>query len=218
MRWEELIFWKSGEYQVVEEHLADILAAGHLYNPAKHLLFRAMELTPFDQVRVCWLGQDPYPSHHLASGLAFSTLDGSESASIKTIYNELSRDLGVERPSSGNLEGWAKQGVLLWNVYPSCLDGRSLTHRWPEWEILTKEVLVALSSLTKCVFVASGSITHDFCNKYIDGEWASQIIYTSHPSPRGQMNARKRILGSRLFSTINAALTREGLEPIKWGI
>ena len=202
-----LKYFETGEWQVVQERLDDLKVAGILYNPSHKLIFRALEVTPFESVRVVLMGQDPYPNHNLATGLAFSIPSGVVEfpASLKNIFKEYQDDLHYPEPTSGDLSDWAKRGVLLWNAFPTCLVGKAGSHHWIEWEFLTKEIVEKLDVRGDCVFALLGSYARGY-TKYINN---SPIVETSHPSPLG---ANKGFLGSRLFSTINSNLK----EPIDW--
>lgn len=219
MNWKELKYWKSGEFQVVEERLADLTAAGIPFCPAKRNLFRALSLTPLDSVRVVVLGQDPYPDPEFGTGVAFSVSNGSPfPRTLSTIFKEYVDDLHYEMPTSGNLEPWCSRGVLLWNVYPSCEAYKSSSHHWEEWEPLTKEILEYVTGnnrgdkpsavVTAFGSTASRSLAH--CST------GAEKISVSHPSPRGQINAKTPFLGSRVFTHINDCLCKTKQEPINW--
>lgn len=207
--WNGLDFWKSGEWQVVDEALQHLDRQKISWNPGRACLFRAMELTPLEEVKVCFLGQDPYPDSAFATGLAFDV--GSSPVyppSMRTILKELKEDLDI--PHTGNLEGWAKQGVFLWNCIPSCETGSSLSHHWVEWCTLTEEILVTLGT-RNIVFVPVGNFAKHF-RHYIN-ETENEILYVGHPSPRNRSNP---FLGSRIFSRINTALSELGHAPVDW--
>lgn len=210
--WSGLRYFQHGEWDVVDEHLKELDRKGISWCPGRKNLFRAMDLTPMEEVRVCLLGQDPYTSPDLATGLAFDV--GSSPVyppTMRAILKELKDDLDI--PHSGNLDGWARQGVFLWNVVPSGEEGtRTLTHDWEEWEPLTIEICKELSK-RNIVFGVLGSHPKHFA-KYIDVS-KSDIIYVGHPSPAAR-GAAVPFLGSRLFSTINANLEELGHETIDW--
>jgi uracil-DNA glycosylase len=219
--WEDLNYWSTGEWQVVQERLDDLEKAHVSYNPKREDLFRALDLTPFKEVRVCFLGQDPYPNRGDATGLAFSIpLRNNKPDAVKfpatlySIFQEYSRDLSLPTPTGGDLSSWAKQGVLLWNVIPSCKAGSPLSHWWPEWFLLTQEILTNLSEKGGVIFVFFGAKAREFA-KYVDAD-KNSVIHTSHPSPRGSLNSKSPFVGSRIFSTVNGALCQRGLYPINW--
>lgn len=215
-----LDFWKSGEYQVVRENLDDEQKAGFRINPERKSMFKALSLTPMEQVRVAIIGQDPYPQHDLATGLAFSVpkdIAGHRlPPTLRSIFDEYCSDLGYPRPSNGDLSQWAANGVLLWNAIPSCREGCSLSHDWPgrEWDYLTREIVGKLSRQS-IVFAFLGSTARRFVAD-VDDTSGSVVIQTSHPSPRGSLSSRTPFRGSRLFSTINDKLIGLGMKPIDW--
>lgn len=214
----KLNFWQSGEWQVCNERLKDMENAGIQYNPTRKELFRALRLTQPGEVKVCIVGQDPYPDSEFATGLAFSIpeLEGKREVyppTLRAVFNEYCSDLGYSFPSTGNLDGWAAQGVLLWNAIPSCRSGQSLSHDWPEYTLLTREI-VQLLARRGIVFALLGAVARrhlgdiDLSN--------NEVILTSHPSPRGSRFSKTPFEGSRLFSTINDKLNSQGLDPINW--
>lgn len=215
-----LDFWKSGEYQVVRENLDDEEKLGLRCNPPRKDLFKALSMVPQDKVRVAIIGQDPYPQHSFATGLAFSVPAeirvGSWPPTLRCIIDEYCSDLGYPRPSNGDLSKWAKDGVLLWNAIPSCREGCSLSHDWPgrEWDYLTREIVQKLSRQS-IVFAFLGGTARRFVPD-VAADSGSVVIETSHPSPRGSMNSRTPFRGSRLFSTINDKLVGLGMKPIDW--
>lgn len=216
--WPELKFWSSGEWQVAEEKLNDLRRKHTVVNPSINNLFRALDLVKLSEVRVAFLGQDPYPSHDLATGLAFSIPDIIKSfpPTLNCIFDEYESDLHLPRPKSGSLEGWAKQGVLLWNVIPTCTAGHSLSHDWAEWFFLTTEIIEKLKE-KGVVFVFLGTRARAYAS--LVKEASNCItIETSHPSPRASLRSRTTYAfrGSRLFSRINDALNTLGLETIDW--
>src|SRR5262249_45073109 len=119
------------------------------------------------------------------------------------------RDLHFTYPVTTDLTPWARQGVFLWNAIPSCEQWRSMSHDWPEWEELTKEIIERLDE-RGIVFVFLGSVARRF-EPYTSSR--SESICFSHPSPRGSINSNSPFIGSRMFSTINDLL---GSNPIDW--
>jgi uracil-DNA glycosylase len=217
--WSTLDYWQSGEYQAAREKINDEIAKGFRVNPDRRSLFRALSLVPEAKVRVAILGQDPYPQSRFATGVAFSIpsdIPGREfPPTLKTLFREYQDDLRYTCPTHGNLEHWCTQGVLLWNVIPSCREGASLSHDWKgnEWGDLTAEIVRRLSD-RGIVFAFLGAIAKRFL--HLVDLTKNQIIYTSHPSPRGSMHAHNPFLGSRMFSCINDKLNGHGLSPIDW--
>jgi uracil-DNA glycosylase len=129
------------------------------------------------------------------------------------IFKEYTSDLHYPSPSKGDLMPWCKQGVLLWNVIPSCTRGKSLSHRWGEWEYLTKEILERLSERS-VVFVALGAVAREHL-RYVKRD-ECPVVEASHPSPRGNKYGRIPFLGSRIFTTTNAHLCDIGEQPVDW--
>lgn len=229
-----LDYFNTGEWQVCDERLRDLERVNRRigrdgYLPGRSNLFKALHLVQAKDVRVAIIGQDPYPQEAFATGLAFSIPDRSEEHSgrlqtvleevpaspptLKTILKEYSTDLGLPIPRSGNLARWSENGVLLWNAIPSCLPGRSLSHDWPEYEPLTREICRRLSE-KGIVFALLGQVARRF-QRDIDLR-NNKVIVTSHPSPRGSLSSKSPFVGSRLFSTINARLVENAQEPIDW--
>jgi uracil-DNA glycosylase len=202
-KWNSLAYWRSGEWQVVRERLKNETQ----YNPQRADLFASLRLVHPESCRVMVMGQDPYPSREHCTGVAFST-SGEITPSLKNIFREYSDDLGYPPPKSGDLTRWCEQGVLLWNVYPSCLTGFPGSHHWEEWTYLTKEIVEKLDD-GQVVFVTLGRVAHSFA-RFLT---SSIVISTSHPSPLG---AKYGFLGSKIFSRVNSSLERLGKEPIDW--
>ncbi len=241
--WDNLKWWDSGERQAVEERIEELIAKGHVINPVKHNIYRALELTPFEQCTVCILGQDPYPEPSYATGVAFSVPEGVKKLppTLVTLLAEYSKDLGLEFPTSGSLETWCHQGVLLWNAVPTCEAYGSLSHHgWSEWKLLTQEIVSSLST-KGIVYVSLGNVAKGPLTTLIDitdtlgkrrntkGHVSKGIILTdneqrldnsiislSHPSPRASKASRNPFLNSRVFSKINDYLCSKGYQPIQW--
>lgn len=216
MDWKDLDYWSTGEWQVVEERLAD----SKKYNPGREDLFRALDLTPFDKVKVVFMGQDPYPNPRFATGVAYSIPKTCKELppTLANILKEYSEDLGYQYPTTFNLEKWCKRGVLLWNVVPSCEEGKSLSHAWDEWVFLTKEILEKLSA-NPVVFVFVGAYSYRYL-KYIPDQLSLRkdpykVLYVGHPSPLGKF-AKVPFNGSRIFTKINDSLCTLGKGAIDW--
>lgn len=217
----DLNYFNTGEWQVVNERLQDLDKVSRRigndgFNPGRKSLFKALQMVPMGEVRVCILGQDPYPGKGIATGVAFAANAklGDYPDTLRTIFTEYCSDLHLELPSDGSLDGWQKAGVLLWNAIPSCGPGKSLSHDWPEWECLTQEIVRTLST-RGIVFALLGQVARRSLRD-IDLR-NNSVLLTSHPSPRGQ-SSKTPFLGSRLFSTINAKLVANGQDPIDWKI
>lgn len=215
--WDDLPFWESGEWQVIQERLDDLDKAKKVYCPKRENLFAALDATPLEEVKVMIVGQDPYPHPAHATGVAFDvphTLVKPYPPTLQNILEEYRTDLGFPEPTTGCLTPWTIKGVLLWNATPSCLAHKPGSHsNWIEWSLLTRQIIEELSKKGR-VFAFLGSKAGEF-SQFVNEE-TNVIIKTSHPSPRGNINSRVPFLGSRLFSTINVKLVEEGLGKIDW--
>jgi len=214
--WSVLDYWKSGECQVVLERLSDMRKKGEVFNPTRDRLFKALQFVPFAEVRIMFIGQDPYPDPMHATGIAFDVDENIPLAKIpptlKTIFKELNDDLHIQ-PKTGSLIPWCYEGVLLWNAIPSCPAFHSMGHDWPEWHLLTKEIIQKLSHRGQTVFVFLGNVAKRFSGYVEPGE---AFLELSHPSPRASLRASRPFLGSRVFSECNRLLVEQGFEPIDW--
>lgn len=214
--WDDLQYWQTGEWQVIQEHLDDMDKAKTKYCPSRENLFAALDATPYDEVKVMIIGQDPYPNPKHATGIAFDIpkVEWPFPPTLENIFKEYVDDLHYDKPSSGSLIPWAKQGVLLWNATPSCQAFKSMSHAdWPEWQLLTQEIVEECSK-KGIVFVFLGSKAQQF-DKFVDQK-TSLVLKTSHPSPRGNLNSKTPFSGSRIFSTINTKLNERKLGAINW--
>jgi uracil-DNA glycosylase len=185
---------------------------GPVYPPNDEV-FACLHLTPYADTRVLVLGQDPYHGPHQAHGLCFSVRRGvGIPPSLVNIYEELRTDLGIEPPDHGNLEAWARQGVLLLNTTLTVRGGQAASHQGKGWEIFTDEVIKAVSAKDhRVVFILWGRHARD--KKALIDAGRHTVIESAHPSP---LSARNGFFGSRPFSRTNAALVEAGLEPIDW--
>jgi len=215
--WPDMKWWDSGERQAAEEKLDDLKRAGVICNPKLQRLYDSLRATPEREVRVAIIGQDPYPSYEMATGVAFSVprvlLPADWPHTLKIILGEYSTDLGFSLPSHGDLSGWTSRGVLLWNAIPACQSGHSLSCDWDEWSFLTGEIVDRLSR-KGIVFVFLGQVASRFADR-VDLS-RNRVIRTSHPSPRGIRSSKTPFTGSRLFSTANARLVELHQEPVDW--
>jgi len=183
-----------------------------VYPPTTEI-YKALELTPFDTVKVVILGQDPYHGPGQAHGLSFSVPRGEKiPPSLRNIFKELHADLGIPMPKTGNLEPWAKRGVLLLNAVLSVEQGKAGAHAGAGWENLTDSIIARLSQEREhLVFVLWGAQAQKKA-ALIDA--TKHLILTSaHPSP---LSAHRGFFGSRPFSRINDYLQAHGKAPIDW--
>jgi uracil-DNA glycosylase len=189
--------------------------ARHTVYPPPDQVFAALHLTPYGDTRVLILGQDPYHGPRQAHGLCFSvTKDVAVPPSLVNIFAELRDDLGIEPPQHGNLESWARQGVLLLNTTLTVRAGQAASHQGKGWETFTDEVIRAVDAKEdRVVFILWGS--HARRKKALIDTSRHTIIESAHPSP---LSAHNGFFGSRPFSRANAALEEAGLAPIDWRI
>jgi len=183
--------------------------------PSEDQVLAALQLTPFDRVRVVLLGQDPYPGEGMAHGLCFSVQPTIKKLppSLKNIFKEMRTDLDLPIPDHGCLTAWAEQGVLLLNTILTLREGQPLSHKERGWEIFTDEIIRQVSAKSeRVVFVLWGK-TAQSRMKLIDTS-RHAVIQSAHPSP---LSARA-FFGSRPFSRINAALREAGQPEIDWRI
>ncbi len=204
MTWEELQFWQSLEWQQTQEWIDEMDRQGVKYTPKRENLFSALDATPFNEVRVCILGQDPYPQAGMATGLAFSIprTEKTFPPTLINIFKEYCEDLHYPFPQHGDLSSWAKQGVLMWNVFATCKTGSPGSHR-THWSPLTLEIIQRLQE-KGIIFVLLGGLARDYL-QFIDIDKNTVMSY-SHPSPLGASKTKSPFLGSRIFSTINSYL------------
>lgn len=180
--------------------------------PPKNQIFRAIELTPFEEVKVVIIGQDPYHNDNQANGLCFSVSDKvTAPPSLKNIFKELEDDLGIKK-TSNELEIWAKQGVLLLNATLTVRAHEANSHKDLGWGQFTDFIIKEISDKKEnVVFVLWGAFAQKKAG-LIDTK-KHFIIQSVHPSP---LSARKGFFGSRPFSKINQFLEEKGKEPINW--
>ena len=181
--------------------------------PPQEEVFAALHLTPFSEVKVLILGQDPYHGEGQAHGLCFSVRRGVVAPpSLKNIFNELKNDLDLAAPNHGNLESWTQQGVLLLNSVLTVRAHNAGSHRNRGWELFTDEIIRVVNAKSeRVVFILWGASAQKK-RPLIDSP-AHVIIESPHPSP---LSASRGFFGSRPFSRTNAALEEAGRQPIDW--
>ena len=182
------------------------------YPPAR-LIFHAFDACPFDKVRVVILGQDPYHEPGQAEGWAFSVPERVRiPPSLENIYKEQQRDLGIPVPSSGHLQRWVEQGVLLLNATLTVEAHRAGSHQGKGWEELTDAAIMALNERREhIVFMLWGSYAQrkgQFINRR-----RHLVLEAPHPSP---LSAYRGFIGCGHFSAANAYLQQHGLPAIRW--
>jgi uracil-DNA glycosylase len=210
--WRDLPFFTDREAGRVAGRLDHLASAGAVILPKPADVFAAFVPARPAQVRVVVLGQDPYPTPGHAHGLAFSKAgDGPLPASLKRILRELADDLGIAPPTSGNLNGWAGQGVLLLNTALTTEAGRAGHHLKLGWQSLTDQAIVAVSNGARATAFLLWGDKARARRGLVDPRHL--VIESAHPSP---LAVRGDFLGSRPFSRANAFLVAHGVEPVDW--
>ncbi len=183
-----------------------------IYPPGKDI-FKAFDLCPVDNVKVIIIGQDPYHGKGQAHGLCFSVKDGIKiPPSLRNIYKELNDDTGKWIPETGNIEHWAKQGVLMLNATLTVRAGQAGSHQGKGWETFTDAVIKKISEKkSNLVFILWGAYAQKK-GQVINPE-KHYILKSAHPSP---FSAHNGFFGNRHFSKTNKFLKSKGFEEIKW--
>jgi uracil-DNA glycosylase len=200
-------YWSSLQQFVRDER------ARHVVYPAPDEVFAAVHLTPYADTRVMILGQDPYHGPRQAHGLCFSVKRGvAIPPSLANIHAELKNDLGFDPPGHGNLESWARQGVLLLNATLTVRAGQAGSHQGKGWETFTDQVIRVVNGKTDpVVFILWGSYARK--KKALIDTGRHVVIESAHPSP---LSAHNGFFGSRPFSRANEALEARGRQPVDW--
>jgi uracil-DNA glycosylase len=206
----------NSEYMAaLKAFLVEEKAAGKSIYPKGSEWFRALDLTPLDEVRVVILGQDPYHGPGQAHGLCFSVKPGVRPPpSLLNIYKELETDLGLPRPRHGFLEPWAKQGVLLLNSVLTVEMAKAASHSKKGWERFTDAVVRLVNDKPEpVVFMLWGSYAQKKA-AFVDAS-RHLVLKSAHPSP---LSAHNGFLGCRHFSQCNAFLVAHSQQPIDWSL
>ncbi|MEV8566350.1 uracil-DNA glycosylase [Streptomyces sp. NPDC051322] len=209
--WAQALAPVAGRITAMGEFLRAEITAGRTYLPAGAHVLRAFQ-QPFDEVRVLIVGQDPYPTPGHAVGLSFSVAPEVRPVpgSLENIFRELHTDLGLPRPSSGDLTPWAGQGVLLLNRALTTAPRKPAAHRGKGWEEVTEQAIRALVARGKpLVSVLWGRDARNL--RPLLGSLPA--VESAHPSP---MSADRGFFGSRPFSRANDLLVRQGSHPVDW--
>ncbi len=199
-------------YQKLQQFVDQERQQGTVFPPDQEV-FSALELTPYERVSVLLLGQDPYPGHNQAHGLAFSVRPGiTPPRSLVNIFKELHEDLGCRIPNNGSLVPWAEQGLLLLNAVLTVRAHQPNSHKNKGWEIFTDAIIKAVNASERpVVFVLWGGYARKKL-KLIDTD-RHVVIQSAHPSP---LSVNSGFFGSRPFSKINAALRQADRPEIDW--
>lgn len=183
-----------------------------IFPPGK-LIFNAFDLCPFHEVKVVIIGQDPYHGLGQAHGLCFSVLDDVRfPPSLRNIFKEIKQDIGIEIPTTGNLERWAKQGVLLLNATLTVRSGQAASHQKKGWETFTDKAIARLAEQREgIVFLLWGAYAQKKA-EMIDPQ-KHLILKSVHPSP---LSASRGFFGNHHFSKTNDYLKKNGKSTIQW--
>lgn len=183
--------------------------------PPHEEVFAALHLTPYASTRVMILGQDPYHGPRQAHGLCFSVRRGVQvPPSLANIHRELHDDVGVAIPDHGNLEAWARQGVLLLNATLTVRAGQAGSHQGKGWETFTDEVIKSVNAKDDhVVFILWGGYARR--KKALIDRSRHTIVESPHPSP---LSAHKGFFGTKPFSRTNEALRQHGQQPVDWSL
>jgi len=202
--------FKQPYFQKLETFLNEELKTQTVY-PPKSLIFNAFNQCAFDAIKVVILGQDPYHSEGQANGLCFSVNEGVKiPPSLKNIFKEIQTDLGKAPLTSGNLERWAKQGVLLLNTILTVRANQAASHRNKGWELFTDAVIRLISEeREKVVFLLWGNEAQKK-GKIVDNQ--NYVLKSAHPSPL----SAKRFFNNKHFSQTNQYLQQWGKKGIDW--
>lgn len=201
--WQELQRFVTGE------------RAEHKVFPPHDEVFAALHMTPYAEVKVLILGQDPYHGPGQAHGLCFSVRQGIDKPpSLVNIFKELQSDLGIEPPNHGCLEAWARQGVLLLNTALTVRAHAANSHQGKGWETFTDQVIRAVNDKPeRVVFILWGANARK--KKALIDTSRHTVIESAHPSP---LSAHNGFFGSKPFSRANEALVAAGRSPVDWAI
>lgn len=205
--------FKRDYFKTIKQTLIHDIESGKVLYPPMPLIFNALNATPFDKVKVVILGQDPYHWPNQAHGLSFSVQDGILfPPSLKNIFKELQSDIWTNPPTTGNLEKWAKQWVLLLNAILTVRAGEPASHAKIGWESFTDSIIKTLSDKQEgIVFILWGNFARS--KKVLIDTNKHFIVESAHPSPLG---AHKGFFGSKPFSKTNEILKKLGKEEIIW--
>ncbi|MGD7042901.1 uracil-DNA glycosylase [Jeotgalibacillus proteolyticus] len=201
-------------YLELREFLKEEYSYETVYPPMDQI-YQALQNTPFSNVKVVILGQDPYHGPGQAHGLSFSVQPGVKiPPSLRNIYKELQQDLGISIPRNGNLEKWTKEGVLLLNTVLTVRQGEANSHRKKGWETLTNEIISLIGSREEpAVFILWGKPAES--KRSLINEEIHCVLTAPHPSP---LSASRGFFGSSPFSKANAFLREKGIAEVDWSL
>jgi len=202
-------------YQALDAFLEKERADGQTILPARKNIFNALASTPYDQVRVLLVGQDPYPTPGHAHGLCFSVEPTVRLLpfSLRNIFRELQDDVGCRIPNNGYLEPWARRGILMLNTVLTVRAHKANSHQGRGWELFTDRLIeLVAAKQTRVVFVLWGREAQK--KRMLITQPHHAVVACAHPSP---LSVRK-FFGCRCFSHINRDLADAGQAPIDWQI
>ena len=207
--------FKEAYFEQIKSFILNEKANGKVVYPPGHLMFNAFNLTPFDKVKVVIIGQDPYHGIDQAHGLSFSVPIGVKTPpSLQNIYKEVAQDLNIAIPNHGNLDDWAKQGVLLLNAVLSVNSGEPASHKAAGWENFTNAVIYHLSQQSEhLVFLLWGKFAQE--KELLIDTKKHLVLKAAHPSP---FSAYQGFMGCKHFSKTNEYLKQKGKAIIDWSI
>ena len=212
--WDEKlkVIWNSPGFHVFYNKIMKLYEEKTIY-PLKENIFNAFKLTPYENVKVVIVGQDPYHGENEAHGLSFSVQDNVKiPPSLQNIYKELYDDLGIMPKKTGNLTGWAKEGVLLLNSTLTVEKDKANSHQGLGWQIFTDYVIKVLNQKNEpVVFILWGNFARS--KKTLITNSKHLIIESPHPSPFSAYNG---FFGSKPFSKTNNFLIKNNIKPIDW--
>ena len=204
--------WEAPYFGELARFVHDEYRNGTVYPPASQV-FAAFDACPFEDVRVVILGQDPYHGPGQANGLCFSVNPGVRMPpSLVNIFREVSDDTGAPFPADGNLDRWARQGVLLLNATLTVREHLAGSHQRRGWETFTDAAIKALSDRREhIIFLLWGS--YAISKRGLVDETRHLVLTSPHPSP---LSAHRGFFGNHHFSRANRYLSLHGLQPVKW--
>lgn len=215
--WKEVLEdeFKKPYFKNIVDHLKTEKEQGKVIYPPGPQIFHAFEATPFDKVKVVLLGQDPYHGKGQAHGLSFSVQKGvPPPPSLINIFKELHEDVGVPIPKHGNLEHWARQGVMLLNASLTVRAGEPMSHAKIGWHKFTDCVISTISGQKEhVVFLLWGKFAQE--KKELIDTKKHLILKAAHPSP---LSANNGFFGCQHFSKTNTYLMKHGEDPIDWAL
>ena len=200
-------------FSQITNHLKTEKELNRTIYPKGNLIFNAFNQTPFNDVKVVILGQDPYHQPGQAMGLSFSVPDGVKiPPSLSNIYKELNKDIGMPIPTTGNLTKWAAQGVLLLNSALTVRENEPASHSKIGWMDFTNDVIKIISTQqNNVVFLLWGNFAHQ--KQLLIDNTKHKILKAAHPSP---LSAHNGFFGTKHFSSANQYLTLHHKNPIDW--